>query len=38
MGLHVRYTEERYLRLLHGIIYENYAKKVNRYFPKIFTQ
>lgn len=35
--LHVRYTEEPYLKLLHGSLYENYVKKVNRYFPKIFT-
>ena len=35
--LHVRYTEEPYLILLHGSIYENYAKKVNRYVPKIIT-
>jgi len=35
--LHVRNTEEPYLRRLHGTIYETYAKKVNRYFPKTLT-
>lgn len=31
--LQVRYVEEPYLKRLHGTAYENYAKKVNRYFP-----
>lgn len=36
--LHVRNTEEPYLKQLHGSIYENYATKVNRYFPKIIAK
>jgi len=31
----VRYTEEPYLVQLHGIKYEAYASKVNRFFPKV---
>lgn len=33
--LHVRYTEEPYLKQLHGSNYQKYAKNINRYFPKM---
>jgi len=34
--LQVRYVEEPYLIRLHGAAYEEYCRKVNRYFPSLF--
>ena len=32
----VRYQEEPNLKEIHGDIFEDYCKKVNRFIPKIF--
>ena len=32
----VRFDEEPHLRKVHGVEYESYCKKVNRFFPKVF--